>query len=185
MDPALAHTDEEIAAKVQQGESEVFGMLVDRYEPKLLRYGKKFLATKEDIEDIVQDVFLNTYRTIQSFDTAQRFSPWIYRIAHNAFVNALRKNEYLPISVDFDTFIAHPVYEDPVEREHDQLAMRLMIDRGLEGLSSKYREVLILYYFEELGYKDIADVLHVPIGTVSVRLRRAKELLKKNLKYEI
>lgn len=175
-------TDEEIALRVQAGAVDIFGILVDRYEQKLLRYGRKFLSRQEDIEDIVQDVFFSAYRNMQSFDAALRFSPWIYRIAHNAFVNALRKNERAPISVDFDALISHQVYEDPVESERQQKDMRILIDRGLEGMQTKYREILILHYFEEMPYKDIADVLQIPIGTVSIRLMRAKEALKENLK---
>jgi len=175
------NSDEYIAALVQAGDKEAFGTLLDRYEAKLLRYGRKFLARQEDIEDIVQDAFVSAYQNIQSFDTAQKFSPWIYRIAHNAFINALRKNSRGPLIIDFDTLISHPVYDDPHERERDQKDMRASLDRGLEKLAPKYREVLALYYFEEMSYKDIAEVLGVPQGTVGIRLRRAKEALKQVL----
>ncbi len=178
-------SDEEIAKKVQEGDIEVFGVLVDRYEQKLLRYGRKFLSGKEDIVDIVQDVFVSVYQNIQSFDTSQRLSPWIYRICHNAFVNALRKNEHRPIAIDFDTLISHPAYEDPAAFEREQKDMRALIDRGLETLPSKYREVLVLHYFEEMSYKDIADILQIPTGTVGIRLSRAKQALKETIKEKI
>jgi RNA polymerase sigma-70 factor (ECF subfamily) len=84
-----ALTDEQIAVRVQSGEQELFGALMERYEPKLSRYGRKFLASPDNIDDIVQDVFISAYQNIQSFDLTRRFSPWIYRIAHNAYVNAL------------------------------------------------------------------------------------------------
>jgi RNA polymerase sigma-70 factor (ECF subfamily) len=177
-------TDEAIALRVQQGDADVYGELVDRYEQKLMRYGTKFLARTEDIEDIVQDVFISAYRSIQSFDPSLRFSPWIYRIAHNAFVNALRKNQRGPVFMDFDTLLSHQVYEDPAHDEREQKEMRGMLDKGIEKLSEKYREVLVLHYFEELPYKDIADVLQIPVGTVSIRIKRAKEALK-NLLHDI
>jgi len=154
--------------------------LVERYENKLLRYGRKFLSTHEDIEDIVQDVFINSYRNIQSFDPSLRFSPWIYRIAHNAFANALRKRSRNPLFfVDFDTFLAHPIYEDPepVEKEREQLKKQL--DVVLDRISPKYREVLVLHYLEDLSYKEMADILEVPTGTIGIRLKRAREALKK------
>ena len=182
MHVAEEHTDETIASRVQGGDIDAFGTLVDRYERKLLRYGRKFVAREEDIEDIVQDVFISAYRNIQGFDTGLRFSPWIYRIAHNAFVNALRKNEHGPVAVDFDTFIAYHVYEDPAENERDLKDMRMLLDKGLEGLAAKYREILILHYYEDMPYKDIADVLEIPMGTVSIRMRRAKEALRENIK---
>ncbi|MDB5225192.1 MAG: polymerase sigma factor SigW [Candidatus Adlerbacteria bacterium] len=173
-------TDEELAKAVQAGNPDMFGPLVEQYEAKLLRYGRKFLSAREDIEDIVQDVFVSAYQNIQSFDASQKFSPWIYRIAHNAFVNGLRRKSRNPlVYVDFDTFLAHPAYDDPAPREREQEEIKAMLGKSLDGLDYKYREVLILYYLEELSYKDIADILQVPQGTVGIRLRRAKEALRK------
>lgn len=167
------------ATSVQRGDQEAFGILVTRYEEKLLRYGRKFLSSSEDIEDIVQDVFLSCYQNIQSFDASQKFSPWIYRIAHNAFVNGLRRHKRSPlVFVDFDALLAHPAYEDPVPREREQAEVKRMIDQSLKALGPKYREVLVLYYLEELSYKEIADIVQVPTGTVGVRIKRAKEALK-------
>ncbi len=172
-------TDEELAVRVQKGDKEVFGVLMERYEAKLLRYGAKFLSRHDDIVDIVQDVFISTYQNIQNFDASQRFSPWVYRIAHNAFVNGLKKHSYNPLTlVDFDTFISHVAYEDPVPREREQQEMKKIIDKGLEGLQPKYREVIILHYLEDMPYKEIADILQIPVGTVGIRIKRAKESLK-------
>lgn len=172
-------TDEMLASSVQKGESEAFGALVERYEAKLLRYGRKFLPRQEDIEDIVQDVFVSAYQNIKSFDAGRRFSPWIYQIAHNAFVNAIRKHSRNPLTmVDFDTFISHHVAEDTPDMEREHGEMKALIDKGLEQLQPKSREILVLYYMEEFPYQEIADILQVPIGTVGVRLKRAKEQLR-------
>ncbi|HEV8677401.1 MAG TPA: RNA polymerase sigma factor [Candidatus Paceibacterota bacterium] len=172
-------TDEDAARLVQKGDRERFGILVERYEEKLLRYGRKFLSRSEDIEDIVQEVFMSCYQNLQSFDTTQKFSPWIYRIAHNAFVNGLRKQKRSPlVFVDFDALLAHPVYEDPVPLEREQTEVKKMIEKCLDTLSPKYREVLALYYLEELSYKEISDIIQVPTGTVGIRIKRAKEALK-------
>ncbi len=179
VDPHI-QSDEELARAVQQGDKDAFGSLVERYETKLLRYGRKFLPTPEDIEDIVQDVFISTYQNIKSFDPSQKFSSWIYRIAHNAFVNALKKHSRNPlVFLDLDTLISHPVYEDPIPKEREETEMKVMIEKGLSELSDKYREVLVLYYLEEIPYKDIAEILEVPQSTVGIRLKRAKEALKK------
>jgi RNA polymerase sigma-70 factor (ECF subfamily) len=175
-------SDEHVAARVQSSDVDAFGTLVDRYEGKLRRYGRKFIARDEDIEDVIQDVFISAYQNIQSFDTSLRFSPWIYRIAHNAFVNALRKSGRIAFSYDFDVLLSHTVYEDPAESERDLKDMRALLDRGLEKMQPKYREILILHYYEEMPYKDIADVLEIPMGTVSIRLKRAKEALKEAIK---
>ena len=176
-------TDEAYAVRAQQGDQKSFGILVDRYQEKLLRYGRRFLSAREDIEDIVQDVFVSAYQNLKGFDAAQRFSPWIYRIAHNAFVDTLRKKTRSPfIFMDFDTLVSYGVPDESVERERDQKEIKSMIDRGLEQLPPKYREVMIFYYLEELSYKEIADILRVPMGTVSIRIKRAKEELRSVLR---
>jgi RNA polymerase sigma-70 factor (ECF subfamily) len=178
-------TDEELVLLIQQGLEEPFGVLMDRYTQKLLRYGKKFISSPDNIEDIVQEVFIKVYKNIQSFDTKLKFSPWIYRIAHNSFINCLRKMDKEPLLVfDFDTLLNHPIYEDPTIKEKENEEIRVLLNKGLEQLKPNYREILVLYYFEELNYQEIADVLHVPTGTVSIRLKRAREILKKHIPYE-
>lgn len=173
-------SDEELAKKVQNGDNDFFGVLMERYQAKIFRYGRKFLSSEDNIEDVVQDVFVKTYENIKSFDTSQKFSPWIYRIAHNTYVNALKKNSRGPVYLfDFDTFISHTVVDNPIEREREQKEMKVIVERGLEKLEPRYREMLVLYYLEELSYKEIAEILHIPIGTVGIRLMRAKEMLKK------
>jgi RNA polymerase sigma-70 factor (ECF subfamily) len=172
-------TDEELAALVQGNNQEAFGVLMNRYQPKLLRYGRKFLAHDDHITDVVQDVFIKTYQNIQSFDATRKFSPWIYRIAHNAFVNELRRKKREPIvHVDLDTILAHPAYEFDPAADEERTEMQTLMQSGLEALAPAYKEVLILYYIEEQSYQEISDILQVPIGTVGVRLRRARTALK-------
>lgn len=176
-------SDEELARSVQQGEKEVFGELMRRYENKLSRYGKKFLSNKDNIEDIVQDIFIKAYEHIQGFDPSLTFSSWIYRIAHNTFVNALRKQKITPILyIDFDIFTSHPIYEDPTQKEKEDIEIKKMIDSGIEKLKPKYKEVMILHYIEDLSYKEMSDILQVPLGTVGIRVKRAKDELKKHIK---
>ena len=88
--------DEELARGVQQGNLYLFGLLVERYEHKMMRYARRFLFGYHDAEDMVQEVFIKAYTNIRSFDSTRRFSPWLYRIAHNEFLNALRKNNTIP-----------------------------------------------------------------------------------------
>ena len=176
-------TDEELAKLVQNGDKEKFGVLMERYQEKLSRYGKKFLSSPDNIEDVVQDVFIKTYQNIKSFDVSQKFSPWIYRIAHNTYINAIKKYSNGPLYLfDFDTLISHTVTEDPIEREREQKEMKNLVEKGLSQIEPKYREILILYYIEDLSYKEISDILHIPIGTVGVRIMRAKELMKEAYK---
>lgn len=176
-------TDEELALLVQNGDLEKFGLLMERYQAKLFRYGKKFLSSEDNIEDVVQDVFIKTFQNIKSFDTKQRFSPWIYRIAHNTYVNAIKKSSVGPMYIfDFDTLLSHTVTEDPIVREREQKEIKEIVDKGLSEIEPKYREILVLYYIEDLSYKEIAEILRIPVGTVGVRIMRAKEILKEKYK---
>jgi RNA polymerase sigma-70 factor (ECF subfamily) len=181
----VAISDEQAALLVQNGDKDKFGLLMDRYKARLFRYGRKFLANEDNIDDVVQDVFIKAYQNIRSFDVSQKFSPWIYRIAHNTYINAIKKISRGPIytfdfdTIAFDTIVSHPVYEDPLIKETEEVEMKKMVEKGLDTLSSNYREIVILYYTEELSYKEIADILRIPIGTVGIRLKRAKEALKK------
>ena len=174
--------DEELARRVQAGDTDALATLMERYTPKLLRYGGRFLASHEPIGDVVQDVFVSVYENIKDFDATRQFSPWIYRIAHNAFVNALRAKARGPVYLeDFDRIIPHSVYEDPTIKEKEFEEVRVLVERGLETLSPAYREIIDLYYFENFSYREIADILHLPIGTIGVRLSRAREALKKQM----
>ena len=180
-DPDLS--DEKLAELVQKGNKDKFGILMERYQAKIFRYGKKFLSNEDNIEDVVQDVFIKTYQNIKSFDSKQKFSPWIYRIAHNTYINAIKKNSLNPLYLfDFDTLISHTVVEDPIVREREQKEMQEVVDKGLSLIEPKYREILVLYFIEDLSYKEIGDILHIPIGTVGVRIMRAKDLLKEAYK---
>ncbi len=78
--------------------------------------------------------------------------------------------------------MAHPVYEDPAKAEEEQKEIKLIVDEGLEELNSKYKEIVILHYIEDLSYKEISDVLQIPMGTVGIRIKRAKEALRKHIK---
>lgn len=176
-------SDEALALLVQKGDAEKFGILMERYQAKLFRYGKKFLSSGDNIEDVVQDVFIKAFQNIKSFDAKQKFSPWIYRIAHNTYINAIKKSSIGPAYLfDFDTLIAHTVVDDPIVREREQKEIKDIVDKGLSEIEPKYREILVLYYIEDFSYKEIADILHIPVGTVGVRIMRAKEILKEKYK---
>jgi len=147
---------------------------------KFLVIAKKFLAHPDDIQDIVQDVFVKAYVNIKSFDATRKFSPWIYRIAHNEFINALKKKKSEKLSfIDFDTLLPHPIATETADADVGRQDLRHLLDECLEKMPMKYREPLILYYFEDMSYREISEVMHLPISTVGIRLQRGKLILKK------
>ena len=175
-----ALSDEEIALRVQQNDVEAFGQLLLRYETKMLRYASKFLINGEDAADIVQTVFLKAYTNIQSFDAGRKFSSWLYRIAHNEFVNVVAKRSRQPFSfLSLDEVLPHPFASEKTDAEVDRRELAESMEAVLSKLDAKYREALILYYYQELSYTEIADILHIPVSTVGVRLTRAKKAITK------
>jgi RNA polymerase sigma-70 factor (ECF subfamily) len=174
-------TDEGITLRIQKGESDLFGELVERYQNKLMRYARKFLADPDDSKDIVQDIFIKTYQNIQSFDVSRKFSPWIYRIAHNEFVNALKKraSQRTIFTFDIDTILPHLAATDTADSAALERDLRASLEEHLDKLDAKYREPLILYYLESMDYKEISDILQIPVSTVGVRLARGRSMLQK------
>lgn len=171
-------SDESIAIEVQKGNVEAFGLLASRYRPKLIRYGNKLLFNKSEVEDAVQEIFLRSYQYIQSFDAKQKFSPWIYRIAHNQFINLGKKRtrELLDF-FDPETFFPHFGIQ-PAFGEKNDSNIKELLDECVKKLDLKYKEPLLLYYIEGFAYKEIAQILKIPTGTVSIRIARGLAKLK-------
>ena len=176
--------DEDIAAEVQKGDIDAFRLLVERYEQKMSRYARRFLFDSDEAKDLVQEVFIKAYVNIQGFDVDRRFSPWLYRIAHNEFVNALKKKKRDRANISlFDLDVLLPslrlIAKETADGDFKQHELKKALDGFLDRIPQKYREPLVLYYFDEMDYKEIADVLNIPVSTVGVRLQRGKVMLKK------
>lgn len=174
--------DEELVQLITEGDKDLFGELIERYETKLTRYVKRFTQHTDDVSDIIQIVFIKAYVNLKSFDTSRSFNSWIYRIAHNESVTYLKKRSNEKVSfIDFDTFLPHPFAKEETDNRTLKREMKELLNTSLSSISPKYREVLVLYYFDELSYQEIADVLHIPTATVGVRIKRGKESLEKML----
>jgi RNA polymerase sigma-70 factor (ECF subfamily) len=175
-------SDEEIVSKIREGNKDLYGVLIERYENKLTRYGKRFVSSKDSITDVVQDVFIKAYVNLNSFDTSRSFSSWIYRIAHNEYVNLLKKKKSSNFSLfEFDTFFPQFVtgknpYEEAVKKEEKE-----KIEKVIDILPPKYKEPLLLFLYEDKSYEEISEILEIPKATVGVRIMRAKQQLKEFL----
>jgi len=185
MDNAIDQiSDEQIALKVQSGNKEVYSQIVQRYEKRFLRYGRKFFSNNDDITDSIQNIFIKSYININSFDASRKFSSWIYRIAHNEFVNYLKKKNkrILPI-FDLDIIFPHLAVDknNNIESDLDKKYIAQELEKFIDKLDIKYKEPLVLYYIEDFDYKEISDIMKIPISTVGIRIKRAKNLLKNNI----
>ncbi len=187
MDTYKTLTDSELIKLILKN-SEVFGVIVDRYNEKLSKYIKRRShATKQDVEDILQNVFIKVYKNINDYDQNLNFSSWIYRITYNELIDWYRKDKTrASLSLDdTDIGILEKISDDTKEddfKRFDKLKEKEYIIQALEKLKPEYREILIQKYFEDKSYEEISDILKIPIGTVATWLNRAKNDLKKILK---
>lgn len=177
-------TDEEIVELVPKNR-DFFSVLIRRYEGKLTRYVWRIGGgTKESVEDVVQNIFIKAYVNIKSFRKGQKFSSWLYGIAHNECIDYWRKNKkHANISLDENTELASVLAssEDIAEnlfRKEEGKQIRKMLDQ----LPVKFKEVLVLRYLEDKDYQEISDILKKPVSTVGTLIHRAKAQLKNLVK---
>lgn len=174
-------SDEDLVLETLNNQ-EVYAFLVERYEEKLLRYILRIsTSTKEDAEDVLQDVFLSAYKNLNDFDRDLKFSSWIYRIAHNKVISHFRRVTARPKTTTYegDSQLLNILSSDEdiaknLERKYTAEEVR----RILEEMDDRYKEVLVLKFLEEKDYKEISDILEKPMGTVATLISRAKRQFK-------
>lgn len=168
-------TDEEIIQKISAGEHDLYSVIIDRYQDKLLRYAMSLIRDRDKATDIVQETFTKAFINLKSLNISKSFSSWIYRITHNEAVNAIKKHKReIPIPEDFDTADETNLENKATERE-----TREQVEKCLDQIPILYSEPLVLFYLEDKSYEEISDILRLPIGTVGTRIRRARNLMRK------
>jgi len=176
----LIMTDAELA-QLSAHNQEYFGLLVERYESKMIRYVNRITqVSTQDQEDIIQNIFIKAYIHINSFDSSLSFNSWIYRIAHNEVIDWSRKSKtkikYGHHDIDDEIFnwtadTKHFLHQLEIKETHAE------IKKTLNLLELKYREVLYLRYIEQNSYEEIGDMLRKPKGTIATLISRAKKKL--------
>jgi len=179
------NTDEQLVKLIcEKNNQELFSQIMSRYQSKLYYYIYRYTKNREDSEDILQDVFLKAFRNLRSFDTKRKFSSWIYRIAHNETVNHLKfiwnkKN----ISIDGNEYLKNTLGEHSnIENELDQKESIKKLKKLIDNLPLKYKDIIILRYFEDKSYEEISDIIRKPISTVGTLINRAKNKIKNIVK---
>lgn len=180
--------DRALVARILEGDRDRFTDLVRRYEKRLVNYVYRITHRYEEAHDLAQEIFVKVYLALDRYDPKYQFSTWLFRIAQNASIDALRKKS-LP-----EVPLARQVgdEEHPKEREfadhgvspyralkNKQLAAA--IDKAVGKLPPDYRELIQLRHFAELSYEEIASMKKLPLGTVKNKLFRARNLLKTEL----
>ncbi|MFA6585446.1 MAG: RNA polymerase sigma factor [Candidatus Paceibacterota bacterium] len=167
-------TDEEIVEKVRSNDRDLYAVIIDRYKNKLLRYVANLVHDNDKASHIVQDSLVKAYINLNGFNTKKKFSSWIYRIVHNEAMNALKKyKSEVPMLEDFDF-----ESEQDITKEFEQNETAIHVEKCLKSIPLIYSEPLSLYYLDEKSYEEISDILRIPMGTVAIRMSRAKKLMK-------
>jgi RNA polymerase sigma-70 factor, ECF subfamily len=176
--------DRALVARILEGDRDRFTELVRRYEKRLINYVYRITHRYEEAHDLAQEIFVKVYLAIDRYDPKYQFSTWLFRIAQNASIDALRKKSISEVSM------ARTIGDDEgKEREFPDggvspyRAMKnkqlgAAIDVAVRNLPPDYRELIQLRHFAELSYEEIASMKKLPLGTVKNKLFRARNLLK-------
>ncbi|HET7616197.1 MAG TPA: RNA polymerase sigma factor [Bacillales bacterium] len=168
--------EEKIIQRAKAGDAEAFRTLVEHYFPIVERFAYQIGSPSSHIEDITQEVFLRVYRFLDRYSSG-KFTTWLYRITLNVFRDMMRKDKRNRERVERLSQQPQP------ESRHveDQLladAEHRHLHNLITGLDEKYKVPLVLFYFHEKKYDEIADILAIPLSTVKTRISRARARLK-------
>lgn len=164
-----------LVVNLKKGREDAYRQIVEEYGNRLLRTCYLILKDREEAEDVVQETFIKVFRNIDSFRENSGLYTWIYTIALNLSRDRLRKKQ------DMLTLEDERVGNNDVEYEVEKGIDRELLRKELFSINSLYREVLVLFYFEELSIKEISNLLNEKEGTIKSKLSRGRNILKKGL----
>jgi RNA polymerase sigma-70 factor (ECF subfamily) len=184
----LDKNDIVLAVKAQKGDREAFGVLVENFQTRIYSFCYQFFRDRDIATEMAQETFLRAYRYIKKYDSKRKFSTWIYSIAKNICIDEKRKmdrSRSVPIDdVNPSTILSGEQsyhLKDPSQISL-HLEDRMLLEDAITRLPEKYRTAIILCYFQELPYQEIADILNLSLNLVKVRIFRAKKQLLEILK---
>ena len=176
-----------LVKRVKAGDYQAFDLLVLKYQSRLISTAFKFVKDLQIAEDLVQDSFIKSFKSIDSFREDSTFYTWIYRITVNTSKNYLvskkRKDEILQTDISKEeNFIIEPIDEDTPENLFHASQLRNIIIESLNGLGEDTKTALTLREFDGLSYEQIAEVVNCPVGTVRSRIFRGREVIDEAIK---
>lgn len=177
-------SDEQLLADYRAGDKTKFAVLLMRYQRELYHFLVRFLGDRAAAEDVFQETFLQVHQSVDQFDPQRRFRPWLFTIAANKARDLIRSQARRPTNPlqasinsgdeDSGEFIdlmqsAESMPGEPLEREE----LQQQVQQTIQGMPEHLREILLLSYFHQFPYKQIGDILDIPLGTVKSRLHAA------------
>ena len=178
----LSRTDEELAAAVQEGDRQAAHELLARYERGLMGFSLRLMRNREDASEVAQEAMVKALAKINAYDPSRPFSPWIYRITRNLCIDRYRRKRPMSELNEETTATATEKTGSRFGRPPDAVAQQRQLNealaRAMDTLGDKYREIIQLYHYEHMTYREIAEQLGLPDGTVMNRLFRARKKLQ-------
>lgn len=171
-------TDAQLARRVQRGDIDAYGELVERHMAKAYRVAYRLLSQAQDAEDLVQDAFVAALQKIESFDATRDFAPWFYRILVNRCLNA-RKARSRRSTTELNGSMASSGRSPLVDAEISEL--RKQLRDAMDALPERQRTIVALSDLEGFSSPEIADMLEITDGTVRWHLHQARHALRASL----
>ncbi|WP_016778492.1 RNA polymerase sigma factor [Anaerophaga thermohalophila] len=173
--------DSELVNQAKEGQTEAFSRLVEKYRQKVFQTSMGFLHNADDAEDLTQDIFVKVWHSLKSFDGRSTFSTWLYRIAVNQAINRVRKNK-LRSFVGINNEVNESQYsgnyaEENLEREEQ----KKQIWQAINKLKSNQKKAFVLFYYQELSIKEVAEVMDMSQKATESLVFRARKNLQKAL----
>jgi RNA polymerase sigma-70 factor (ECF subfamily) len=181
-------TDEELIFSFQEGNTDAYTEIVNRYKDKLTNFVYRYVGSYDECDDIVQDTFVKVYVSKHLYKEVAKFSTWIYTIAINlAKTKLIKKQKYKTFSIsdayddeDKDFDIPDDGYTPDVDANSKFLSMH--IQKALDQINENYRELVVLRDIEVFSYEEIVEMTGLTMGTVKSRINRDREKLQELLK---
>ena len=175
--------DNEIITKVLGGDNQAYAELVNRYQTYVFTLVLRMVRTREDAEEVSQDIFVKAYRALADFRGASKFSTWLYTIVHTTCITFLRKKKLEIHSLDNEKVfeVADSVDSGFQANQVEQKSKVAMVNRAISLLNPDDAQIITLYYKSEQSLEEIAQILALEANTAKVRLHRARTRLKEKM----
>ena len=176
-------TDTELIGRILQGESALYAQVVERYRNYVFTLVLRFTDSREDAEEIAQDIFVKAYRSLADFRGDSKFSTWLYTIVRTSCLSFLRKKKLDTTSLDNErTFIQLENQESAFKANTiEQRSRHAMVNQAIQLLSPDDAQVITLFYKGEQSLEEIGKIMGLDPNTIKVKLHRARNRLKEKM----
>ena len=178
----------EIISEILNGNTEKFGVIAEKYAEQLFRVALGYMHSKEEAEDIVQEVLIKAFNSLNTFKGNSKLSTWLYRITVNSCLNQINKHKRTSLFSSIEEIKGQGLDSSDQKNPEQQLIeeeRNLKVRKAIDSLPTNQKTAFILQRYKELSQKEISEVMGVTEGAVEQLLQRGKRHLKKRLKKSV